>query len=186
MNTVLLLIDVQQSFVHRPYYSTDGLEAYLGHQNRLVEHAQRAGVPVVRVLHEEPGGPGQPFSAASGLVRPMEGLRPVEAALTVRKTRHSALVGTGLDVWLVAQGVRRVVVSGIRTEQCCETTARHASDLGWQVVFVPEATMTWDIALPDGSVYPSAEIRRRTQAVLHGRFARISTVEEALHDGRDD
>ena len=134
MKTALLVIDVQQSFTRRPYFSAAELPAYFAAQNALIAGAQAQGWPIVRVFHRsEVDDAADPFAPASGLVRPMEGLRPFEAALTVHKTRHSALVGTGLDVWLVAQGVHRLVVSGIRTEQCCETTARHASDLGWQV-----------------------------------------------------
>ena len=176
--TCLLVIDVQQSFLHRPYFEGHGLPAFLAAQNALVATAQARGWPVVRVLHEEPGGAGEPFAPASGLVRPMDGLSGFDAALTVRKTRHSALVGTGLDVWLVAEGMRRLVISGIRTEQCCETTARHASDLGWQVVFVPEATLTWDIPLPGGGVLPAAAIQERTAAALRGRFARVASLQD--------
>jgi nicotinamidase-related amidase len=179
MNTALLVIDVQQSFVERPYFSAHGLAEYLDAQNRLIEGARAAGLPVVRVLHEE-SGHGNPFAPESGWVRPLDGLVDFDAALTVRKRRHSALVGTGLDVWLVEQGIRCLVVSGIRTEQCCETTTRHASDLGWQLRFVPEATMTWDITLPDGSRLPAAEIRHRTGAVLHHRFAQVTGVAQAL------
>lgn len=42
---------------------------------------------------------------------------------------------------LTKHGIRRLVVSGIRTEQCCETTTWHASDLGWAVDYVGEATL---------------------------------------------
>jgi nicotinamidase-related amidase len=104
----------------------------------------------------------------------------------VRKTRHSALVGTGLDVWLTEQGIGEIVVSGIRTEQCCETTTRHASDLGWKVVFVPEATLTFDMALPDGTPLRAADIVARTSAVLQGRFAKVMGVEETLAHVRAD
>lgn len=185
MNSALMVIDVQQSFVERPYFSPSGLADYLQAQNRLIDGARRAGIPLLRVLHEESGA-GNPFAPESGLVRPMEGLAPFDADHTVRKTRHSALVGTGLDVWLVERGIRRLIVSGIRTEQCCETTTRHASDLGWQVFFVPEATMTWDITLPDGSIYPAAEIRRRTHAVLHRRFAEVLGADDALRHASAD
>lgn len=184
MKTALLVIDVQASFLHRPYFRPDGLADYLASQNALIEGAVRAAWPVVRVFHHEPGAAASnPFSMASGQVRPMEGLVDFDAALTVHKTRHSALVGTGLDVWLVAQGIGRLVISGIRTEQCCETTARHASDLGWQVVFVNDATMTWDIPLPTGGAVTAAQIRERTVAALHGRFAKVARVEEALQHG---
>ncbi|MBH2008807.1 MAG: isochorismatase family protein, partial [Xanthomonadaceae bacterium] len=96
------------------------------------------------------------------------------------KSRHSALVGTGLDVWLTQHGVQRLIVSGIRTEQCCETTTRHASDLGWSVDYVPDATLTWDMAHLDGSVLKAADIKARTAAVLKDRFATICSVPEAL------
>lgn len=70
--------------------------------------------------------------------------------------------------------MRRVIISGIRTELCCETTARHASDLGWAVDFVSAATLTFDMGIPGGRTLAAADI------VLRGRFAAICTVDEAL------
>ncbi len=63
------------------------------------------------------------FSEGSGFVRPLTPLR-IKADAVFRKRRHSALVGWGLDVWLIENHIRRVIVSGIRTEQCWETTTR--------------------------------------------------------------
>jgi nicotinamidase-related amidase len=181
MTTALLVIDVQHSFTQRPYFETDGLTAYVDAQNRLIEGFQAAGLPIVRVFHVQPDASGaDPFSLASGHVRPLEGLRDFAADLTVHKTRHSALVGSGLDVWLTQQGVKRLVISGIRTEQCCETTTRHASDLGWDVIYVPEATLTFTMTHPDGSPLTPAQLRARTAAVLDGRFARVLDAEAAL------
>ena len=98
------------------------------------------------------------------------------------KRRHSALVGSGLDVWLVENGIRKVIVSGIRTEQCCETTTRHASDLGYEVDYVTEATLTFPMTHASGTVFNVDDIKKRSELVLSGRFARIATVEEALAD----
>jgi nicotinamidase-related amidase len=133
---------------------------------------------VVHVLHEEPGS-GGPFDPASGHVRELKWLPPGPAA-TFRKRVHSALVEAPLREWLAARGVDRVVVSGIRTEQCCETTARHASDLGFQVLYVTEATLTFPMTHASGRVYSAADIRELTELVLAGRFATISTVAQAL------
>ena len=107
-------------------------------------------------------------------------LQPFDAALVVEKHRHSALVGSGLPVWLHSQGIRRLIVAGIRTEQCCETTTRHASDEGWEVDYVTEATLTFDMTTPAGHTLNAAQIRERTETVLAGRFATICTVEQAL------
>ena len=181
MKSCLLLIDIQESFRQRPFFTERDLPAYLEAQNALIEGAQRHGVPIVRIFHV--GGPkaaSNPFALESGHVRALEGLRDVEPAATFHKNRHSALVGTGLDVWLTQNGIGRIVVSGIRTEQCCETTARHASDLGFQVDYVTEATLTFDMAHEDGTPLPAAAIKARTAAVLKDRFASICSAPQAI------
>jgi nicotinamidase-related amidase len=180
--TALLLIDVQQSFTARPYWSTTELPDFLAQTQTLLDGCVRLGVPVVQVFHTD--GPAQaadnPFAQASGLVRPLDGLPAFDAALRVEKHRHSALVGTDLGVWLHQHGVRRLIVAGIRTEQCCETTTRHASDEGWEVDFVSAATLTFDMTTPAGTPLSAAQIRERTETVLAGRFATLCSVEQAL------
>jgi nicotinamidase-related amidase len=174
--TALIVIDAQESFRQRPYWRDDGAATYFDRQQALIDGATRAGIPVIRVFHVEESGP---FSEASGFVTTLSELR-LEPKVTFRKTRHSALVGSGLDVWLVGNGIRRIIVSGIRTEQCCETTTRHASDLGYDVDYVGEATLTFPMTDREGREWSADEIRRRTELVLADRFARIVTVEEAL------
>lgn len=179
MTTALILIDAQQSFVRRPYYSDRDIATYLEAQNALLAGAIDRKIPIVRIFHVEPDQQSH-FSANSGLIRPIDGLREIDPAVTLRKSRHSALVGSGLDVWLTQHGIRRLIVSGIRTEQCCETTTRHASDLGYDVDYAVDATLTFDMHHPDGSPLPAELIKQRTAAVLEGRFATVVTVEQAL------
>jgi nicotinamidase-related amidase len=181
MKSALILIDIQESFRHRPFFTERELPAYLEAQNALIEGAQQHGVPIVRVFHvARPATAANPFALESGHVRPFEGLREVQPAATFHKSRHSALVGTGLDVWLTQNGVQRLVVSGIRTEQCCETTTRHASDLGFAVDYVTEATLTFDMKNEDGSILSSGDIKQRTATVLKDRFATICTAPQAV------
>jgi nicotinamidase-related amidase len=96
------------------------------------------------------------------------------------KQRHSALAGTGLGIWLRQQGIQRVIVSGIRTEQCCETTTRNSSDEGWLVDYVTEATLTFAMTHASGVTLSPAELKLRTETVLQDRFAQVCTVEQAL------
>lgn len=181
MKTCLIVIDAQESFRHRPYFTEYGLPAYLAAQNALIAGARASGMPIVRIFHVDgPKTPANSFAVESGHVRPIEGLADFEADATFHKSRHSALVGTGLEVWLHQQGIQRLIVSGIRTEQCCETTTRHASDLGYTVRFVPDATLTWDMTQPDGAPLDADAIKARTATVLKDRFAAICSVEQAL------
>jgi len=175
-DTALIVIDVQESFRHRDFWTEAALPAYIARQQALIDGAKAAGIPVVQIFHIADSGA---FAEASGYVTTLAPLRIAPDAV-FRKRRHSALVGTGLDVWLTSHGIRRLIVSGIRTEQCCETTTRHASDLGYAVDYVGEATLTFPMTDAAGRTYSAEEIRARTELVLAGRFARIATVEQAL------
>ena len=175
-DTALLVIDAQESFRQRPYWNGDESPAFFDRLQALVDGAKARRIPVVQIFHVEDDGA---FSLASGHVRTMAPLS-IAPDVVFHKHRHSALVGSGLPVWLTGRGIRRLIVSGIRTEQCCETTTRHASDLGFDVDFVSEATLTFPMTARDGRTYTPAEIRARTELVLADRFARIATVDEAL------
>lgn len=184
MHTALLLIDVQQSFKHRAYWQEAGVAGFLAHCNALTAGAQQRGVPIVRVFHTDAEPAGNPFHPSSGLIRPLDGLAPYDAAVTIHKHRHSALAGTELPIWLRERGITRLIVAGIRTEQCCETTTRHASDEGFEVDYVTEATLTFDMQTPGGQTLSAAQITERTATVLAGRFATLCTVQEALQRAR--
>jgi nicotinamidase-related amidase len=175
-DTALIVIDVQESFRHRDFWDDADLPAFLSRQQALIDGASAAGIPVIQIFHVADSGP---FSEASGFVTTLAPLRIAPDAM-FRKRRHSALVGTGLDVWLTSHGIRRLIISGIRSEQCCETTTRHASDLGYAVDYVGEATLTFPMTDASGRQWSAADIRARTELVLAGRFARIATVEQAL------
>jgi nicotinamidase-related amidase len=175
-DTAVLVVDAQESFRYCSYWNDTEVPAFVEQLRTLIDGARQRGIPVVRIFHVEDSGP---FSRSSGHVVPFAGL-PFEPDATFYKSSHSALIGSGLDVWLVRNGIRRVIVSGIRTEQCCETTTRHAADSGYRVDYITAATLTFPMTDRHGRTWSTQEIRARTELVLDGRFARIATVEESL------
>ncbi len=166
--SALLVIDAQESFRHRPYWSEVDYPAYFAAQQKLVDDCKARGVPVVSVFHVEPEGD---FSLASGHVKTLRELS-VEADLTVHKHVHSALQSDVLNTFLTSRGISKLLISGIRTEQCCETTTRAAFDRGFEVDYMINATLTFEM-VRNGKRYSSADIKERTALVLEGRFARI-------------
>lgn len=174
--TALLVIDAQQSFQHRPYWSTADAPAFFDRMQALIDGAKARGIPVVQIFHVEESGA---FSLTSGYVKTLAGLAVAPDAVFYKR-RHSALIGSGLAVWLTEHGMQRLLVSGIRTEQCCETTTRHASDCGYSVDFISEATLSFAMTDRVGRQWCADEIKARTELVLDGRFARVLSVDEAL------
>ena len=184
MKQALLVIDVQESFRHRPYFRAAELPAFLANVQSLIDRSRKRGIPVVQIFHREPGDSANPFTAASGFVRPMPELE-LRADALFHKGVHSAMFATdagggSLEQWLRARGIDELLVTGIRTEQCCETTTRHASDLGFAVRYVSDATLTFPMRTRAGREVSAAEIRERTEMVLDGRFATIVSSADAL------
>lgn len=190
MNRALIVIDVQESFRNRPLWAAVSDPGIVDKVTRLVDTARARGDLVVWVLHSNPGS-GTVFDPDLGQVRLMAGLSARTGEPVVTKTSINAFTTTSLQRVLTLHGIRELVVCGIQTEQCCETTTRVAADLGFEVTFVTDATATFPIPhrdapadrtveeiLADPATLPVAAIIERTEYALAGRFASIRTVAE--------
>lgn len=177
--TALLLIDVQASFPTRDYWVESLAQVWRSKQRTVLYAAQANDITVVRILHEEPGSKGA-FDPDSDLIRPLDDFND-EVAVTYHKRVHNAFTDTSLEGWLRERGIERVAISGIRTEQCCETTARVASDLGFSVDFISDATLTFPMTR-HGITWSADEIKARTELVLEDRFARIISTQDMINE----
>lgn len=180
--TALLVVDVQDSFKFGPRWDRRSNPRFEENLSRLIAAFRASDRPVVFVLHSDPD-PG--FEVGSPHYKLMNFLerRPTEPL--VHKTTRNCFTSTNLLPLLLERGVRRVVVTGIQTEQCCETTTRVGADLGFDMDFVTEATLTFPIPKSDD---PGAEelsvddVIERTEYVLRDRFARIATVDDLVSE----
>lgn len=193
MSRALVVIDVQKSFQQRPNWAAVSDPAIVKQVDRLVSAAREAGDLVIWILHSEPET-GNVFDPALGHVQLMDGLVPLDSEPIITKTSINAFTTTNLQQTLTSRGIRELVICGIQTEQCCETTTRLASDLGYDVTFVTDATATFPIAhrdapanrtleelLADPSTLSTDEIIRRTEYAIAGRFATIRSVDELVN-----
>ncbi|QXC60356.1 isochorismatase family protein [Aquihabitans sp. G128] len=192
MNRALLVIDVQNSFTVRPYWPWCSNPGIVEQVRPLVDRYRETGDLVVWILHTEPGT-GGPFEPGSPHVALMDGLEPRAGEPVLVKTSRNAFTTTNLAQLLTERGVTRLAVTGIQTEQCCETTTRLAADLGYAVDFVIDATATFPIphraavadrpfaeVAADPTTLGVQDVLARTEYALAGRFATITTVEEHL------
>jgi len=192
MTNALIVVDIQESFRQRPSWGAVSTPEVAERAARLVDAARGRGDLVVWVLHAEPGS-GTVFDPASGFVRLLPPLAAAPGEPVLTKTSRNAFTTTNLQQLLTERGIRNLVVIGIQTEQCCETTTRLAADLGYDVTFVTDATATFPIAhrdapadrdldalLADPRTLGTDEIIARTEYALAGRFATIRSTEELL------
>jgi nicotinamidase-related amidase len=141
--TALLVIDVQQALCSGEQAAFD-IARVIDNVNGLSQRARAAGLPVVLVQHEEPEGPMQHGSAGWALA---DGLLTDAADVRVRKTTPNSFHGTDLQRVLQERGVKRLVVCGLQTEFCVDTTVRQALALGYDVVLAADGHSTADGAI---------------------------------------
>ncbi len=177
-DTALIIIDVQEAF-DEPRRSRRNNRDAEANVARLLSAWRAAGRPLVHVRHLNltPGSsfhPDAPGSRIKAVVRPLEG-EPV-----IEKVVNSAFIGTDLEERLRRGGVTSVVITGLTTNHCVETTARMAGNLGFVTYVVSDATATFDRVGPDGVHHAAEDIQAMTLSNLNGEFATIVTTDEAL------
>ncbi|MQY11753.1 Peroxyureidoacrylate/ureidoacrylate amidohydrolase RutB [Streptomyces sp. RB5] len=189
MTPAVVVIDVQNDFCHpRGVFAgaglvVDDLDGLVANINTLVARAREQDVPVVWVTMEwaddaEVGllASRSPFLATAGLragtwgCEPVDGLDVRPADRFVRKTRFSSFHRTGLEATLTELGADTLVVAGVRTDFCVESTVRDAFFRDYRAVVVRDAVAGY---FPD--------LHENSLRVMGTVFARIAgTASEAL------
>lgn len=178
VNTALLIIDVQQGFD----------DAFWGRRNNplaeanivLLLDAWRAQQwPIIHVQHQSriarsPLHPSNPGYALKIQVQPLPG----ETLIT--KQVNSAFIGTSLETLLRQRHITTLVVTGLTTNHCVETTVRMAGNLGFLTYLVSDATATFDRMGPDGRIHRAEDIHTISLTSIHGEFAQVVTTGEVL------
>jgi nicotinamidase-related amidase len=175
----LVVVDVQRAFDDAAYWGPRNNPDFDRNVGALIEAWREHGQPLVFVRHDsvEEGSPlraGQPGNELKDVV----GGRP---DLVVTKHVNSAFHGEpDLAAWLRENGIEDVVICGIQTNMCCETTARVAANLGFGMRFAIDATHTFDLVAPDGGTLTADELARVTAANLDSEFGRVQTTADLI------
>lgn len=168
-DSALLVIDVQQGFDEESFWGPRNNPAAEDNIAALMDAWREAGRPVVLVRHAsvQPGSvlaADHPGHAFKDLVEKRR-----EGALVITKTVNSAFYGTpDLAEWLTARGIGQLVLVGIQTNMCVETTARMAGNLGYDVLVPLDATHTFDLTGPQGLSLTADELATATAVNLQG------------------
>ena len=179
----LIVIDVQRGFDDAHYWGARNNPLCEQNIGWLLVTWRGSSRPVILVRHDstDPGSPlapGQPGNAFKGVI---DG----EPDLLISKHVNSAFYGRpDLHSWLQRAGIRELVIAGITTNHCCETTARMAGNLGYRTLFALDATHTFDRGGPDGTTITADELARVTATNLHGEFATVVDTAALIDGGR--
>lgn len=185
----LINVDMQRCFVEgTPLAAPDGL-ALVERVNQLARASREAGGLVVHTrgwMKRDGSNLGvmgemvPPFivdfyTEGSDSAELHDSLDVDPEDVILDKTRYGAFHGTDLAETLRSRNIDTVIISGIATNICCETTAREASQHDFRVVFLSDGTATKEMNGVSGD-----ELQRATCASLGQVFAQIATVDEVM------
>lgn len=166
----LLILDLQVGLFHGPDKPWRG-EALLDAVNTLLGNAHAAGAPVYLARHVGPAG--SPLAADSALTQLIPELQLNGSEQVFEKQRPSAFVGTGLLEKLKDAGVTGLVIAGMKTQYCVDSTCRAARDLGLDAVLIEDAH-----TCSDTPQLSAAAIVAHHNATLAGPFCRVVKAQE--------
>ena len=176
--TGLLIIDVQVGLdeARLGRRNNPGAEANMA---RLLAEWRQRGRPIFHIQHmstepQSPLRPDFPGNAIKPIVAP-QGDEPL-----IQKQVNNAFVGTDLQARLRAAEINSLVIIGLTTEHCVSTTARMASDLGFETVVVADATAAHESRSYDGTLHPAETVHQLALAHLHQEFATILHTDQLL------
>jgi nicotinamidase-related amidase len=185
----LINIDMQVAFVEgTPLSAPDGLKL-VPVVNKLAAACRAAGAMVIHTRHvTRPDGSnlgtmGELFEAVrEGYImdgRETSELHPaIEVGpkdIILKKPRYGSFTGTDLDLVLRSNGIDTVIISGICTNICCETTAREAGMRDYHVFFMEDGTETF----PVGNLSVK-EIKQAVNTTVGLAFANVIPVDEMI------
>ena len=136
--TALLVIDAQTGLLERAYRRDDVIATL----NDLIGRARTAGAPVIYVQHD--GGAENRAWVGSDAWRLHPAILPPDGERLIRKPASDSFYQTPLKEALERLGVDRLVVGGLRTEMCIDTTCRVATSSGFDVLLASDAHTTRD------------------------------------------
>ncbi|HRR78249.1 MAG TPA: cysteine hydrolase family protein [Ruminococcus sp.] len=171
MKEVLLIIDVQND-----YFPGGACELHKAHEAEdriisLISESRSSGRPIVYIRHINPpddtffieGTPGCEIS---------DRIKPQPEDIVLDKYYPNSFLETDLDVCLRSLGAQKLIVCGMMTHMCVDTTVRAAMDHGYKVDVVADACATMDLEL-NGEVIPAEAVQSTFLASLSGVFADI-------------
>lgn len=192
--TALVVVDMQRCFVEPEWGGAEqGLEV-LARLNRFAAACREAGIPVIYTAHElDPDGsnagllPQLSQTAAKGFVNAGHSAAQLHPALEVRpddlvvtKSRFGAFHATDLELILRGRHIDTLIVGGIATNFCVETTVREAVARDFRVLMLSDGTTTSPLAGPDGASISTDELQRLAFAVVGAVFGEVLSVDAAL------
>lgn len=190
--TALLIIDMQNAFLKKGCK----MELPAGRElipklKKLIQRCRDQDIPVIFAKHilRKDGSdegiasefpPGKICLAGGEDVEFYDEIKPEKGDIIIEKCRYSAFFSTDLDLVLRCKGIDTLIIGGVVTHMCCDTTARDARMRDYKVIFLSDGTSAYSIPDMGWGPISAEEVQRFVLTIMASRYAQVSPVEDVL------
>lgn len=178
--TALIIVDAQQAFLE---WEAAGLKRNnpraVANMRRLLSAFRKDGLAVIHIRHSSKEKDSALRPERPGFA-PIAGLEEQAGEPVLVKHVNSSFIGTDLETRLRDGGFKTLVIVGITTNHCVETTTRMAGNLGFDARLVGDACYTFDRIGFGGQAESADAVHAMTLSNLSGEFATIETSDSVL------
>jgi len=179
MTTALLIIDIQNDYFPGGRMELVGSPEASLEAKALLEAFRSRKLPVIHVQHVSTRPGATFFLPDTDGVRIHDNVRPAPGEPVVTKHFPNAFRETGLAETLRERGIDALVIAGMMSHMCIDTSTRAAADAGFACTLAHDACATRDLAFGEAKI-PAAQVHAAFMAAMNGAFAKVVTAGEAI------
>ena len=177
MTRALLIVDIQLDYFDGGAFPLVGPDAAAAAARSVLDGFRASGEPIVHIFHVSTEAEAPFFVKGTPGIEIHPLVAPVGDEIVLAKHEPNSFIGTGLQQVLTDEGVTELVVVGMMSSMCIDSTTRAASELGFEVTVVSDACAAPDLTFGD-TVIPGATVHASFMAALDGSFATVLTSGE--------
>ncbi|HEX8924998.1 MAG TPA: cysteine hydrolase family protein [Terriglobales bacterium] len=177
MAQALLIVDIQNDYFPGGRMELAGAEQAAENARKVLEHFRANGLPVIHIQHIALQPTATFFLPGTAGAEIHPSVKPLAGETVFQKHYPSAFRDTPLLENLKAQGITELVVVGMMTHMCVDTTVRAAFDLGFKCTVIHDACATRTLSFAEVSV-PPEQVHASYIAALGAVFAQPRSAQE--------
>jgi len=177
MIQALLLIDIQNDYFPGGAMELMGSSTAAVQAGKLLRAFRQKALPVIHIQHISTRPGATFFLPNTDGVQIHESVTPNSGEAVFQKHYPNSFRETRLLEHLREHQISQLVIAGMMTHMCIDTTSRAATDLGFQAVLAHDACATRALSL-NGATVSAKSVQTAFLAALNGLFAKVLSVEE--------
>ncbi len=175
----LIIIDVQNDYFKGGKCELFQPEKALGNIEKVLNMFRKENLPVIHVQHVNIREGATFFLPDTHGVLIHENLTPIDNELLIIKHAPNSFLGTNLLAEIKEAGLTEVVICGMMSHMCIDTTTRACMDYGIKVTLLEDACATKDLSF-NGQIHPAETVHSVFMASLNGMFAQVIRTNELM------